>query len=408
MNFTYSKFTHNLSIFFVLVSIFCIQLPTRYMDISLAILFLFWAISGNYTYKFHRIISNPGAIVSLLLFLVIGLSTLFSPELTHESFRAWFRYHGLLFIPIIISLIDENKYRDYAINTFLICSSIVLLISYLKWFGIVPMDFIRTDGNGPVVFRHSISQSIFIAYAIYLIFHKCKNSQNRIQIAWIILMLVFLVNIFAVVDSRSAQISFIAMSGLFLYRYWKVSYLKYLLALFFSLIMISQFDVFKTKPRLFNIQNEIHLARTENQVNSAGYRLELWTNTLLLIKRHPLLGGGAGSLEREYKAFVPADHIVIAPEFANPHSAYILVLQESGLIGLVALFFLYYWHWAVASRLNKQFVYESALKGLIVCFAISSLFNCMLWGGEAKFYYLLAGIFLSAYKPQQQNIKVVY
>lgn len=403
MNFTYSKFTHNLSIFFVLVSIFCIQLPTRYMDISLAILFLFWAISGNYTYKFHRIISNPGAIVSLLLFLVIGLCTLFSPELTHESFRAWFRYHGLLFIPIIISLMDQNKYRDYAINTFLVCSSIVLLISYLKWFGIVPIDFIRRDGNGPVAFRHSISQSIFIAYAIYLIFHKCKNSQNRTQIAWLTLMLIFLANIFLVVDSRSGQISFIAMSGLFLYRYWKASYLKYLLALLFSLIVVSQFDVFKTKLRLFNIQNEIHLAQKENQVNSAGYRLEIWTNTLSLIKRHPLLGGGAGSLEREYKAFVPADHIVTATKFANPHSAYILILQESGLIGLAALFFLYYWHWAVASRLNKQFVYGSALKGLIVCFAFASLFNCMLWGGEAKFYYLLAGVFLSAYMPQHKK-----
>jgi hypothetical protein len=31
----------------------------------------------------------------------------------------------------------------------------------------------------------------------------------------------------------------------------------------------------------------------------------------------------------------------------------------------------------------------------------------MLWGGEAKFYYLLAGIFLSAYKPQQQK-KLAY
>jgi O-antigen ligase len=403
MNFTYSKFTHNLSVFFVLVSVFCIQLPTRYMDISLAILFLFWAISGNYTYKLNKILSNPGAIVSLLLFLVIGLCTLFSPELTHESFRAWFRYHGLLFIPIIISLINENKYRDYAINTFLLASCIVILISYLKWFGIVPIDFIRLDGNGPVAFRHSISQSIFIAYAIYLTFHKYKNSQNRIQIAWLILILIFLANIFVVVDSRSGQISFIAMFGLFLYRYWKASYLKYLLALLLSAIVIFQFDVFRPKLRLFNIQNEIHLAQAEQQINSAGYRLELWSNTLLLVERHLLLGGGAGSLEREYKAFVPTDHIAIATKFANPHSSYILMLQESGLIGLAALIFLYYWHWAIASRLNKQFVYGSALKGLIVCFAISSLFNCMLWGGEAKFYYLLAGIFLSAYKPQQQK-----
>ncbi len=408
MNFIYSKLASNIAIFFVLVSVFCIQLPTRYMDISLAILFLFWAISGNYTYKFHRIISNPGAIVSLILFLVLGLTTLFSSELTHESFRAWFRYHGLLFIPIIISLIDENKYRDYAINTFLISSSIVLSISYLKWFGIVPMDFIRIDGNGPVAFRHSISQSIFIAYAIYLLFHKYKNSQNRIQIAWLILILIFLVNIFVVIDSRSGQISFIALFGLFLYRYWKASYLKYLLALFFSLIIISQFDVFKNKFRLFNIQNEVHLAQREHQVNSAGYRFELWTNTLLLIKRHPLLGGGAGSLEREYKALVPADHIVIAKKFGNPHSAYISIIQESGLIGLAALLFLYYWHWAIASRLNKRFIYGSVLEGLIVCFAISSLFNSMLWGGEAKFYYLLAGVFLSAYKSQQQKIKVAY
>ena len=150
------------------------------------------------------------------------------------------------------------------------------------------------------------------------------------------------------------------------------------------------------------------MAQTEHEVNSAGYRLELWTNTLLIIKRHPLLGGGAGSLEREYKALVPADHIVIAKKFGNPHSAYISIIQESGLIGLAALLFLYYWHWAIASRLNKRFIYGSVLEGLIVCFAISSLFNSMLWGGEAKFYYLLAGVFLSAYKSQQQKIKVAY
>lgn len=404
MNLTYSKFTHNLSIFFVLVSIFCIQLPTRYMDISLGILFIFWAISGNYAYKFRRIISNPGAIVSLILFLVIGLCTLFSPELKNESFRAWFRYHGLLFIPVIISLIDENKYRDYAINTFLICSSIVLLISYLKWFGIVPMDFIRTDGSGPVVFRHSISQSIFIAYAIYLMTLKLKQSGKYTKYAWILAIIFSIFNIFFLVDSRSGQIAMLFSLGLIININWKPQYFKYLLSgsFFLFIILIFQFNSI-SNLKIFNIKNEILLAQNQKQVSSSGQRLELWTNTLALVKKHPFFGGGAGSLEYDYRKYTPEDRIIVAKKFANPHSHFVLFLQETGIVGMYFLFLFWLTHWKIASKLTYQ-PYEVALKGLIVIFIVTSFFNCMFWGGEGKFYYLLAGLFLSAYNKTHKSI----
>jgi O-antigen ligase len=405
MNFIYSKLTSNLAIFFVLVSVFCIQLPTKYLDISLSILFLFWAISGNYTYKFHKIFSNPGAIVSLLLFLVIGLCTLFSTELTHESFRAWFRYHGLLFIPVIISLIDENKFRDYAINTFLVSSCIVLLISYLKWFGIVPMDFIRTDNSGPVAFRHSISQSIFLAYAIYLMAVKLKQSEGYTKYIWMLAIAFSIFNIFFMVDSRSGQLAMLFSLSLLICINWKPQHFKYLLSGSFLLfvILLFQFNSI-SNLKIFNIKNEILLAQNQNQVTSSGQRLELWSNTLALVKKHPFFGGGAGSLEYEYRKYTPEDRIVVAKKFGNPHSHYVLTLQETGIVGLGLFFLFWLTHWKVASKLAYQ-PYEVALKGLIVIFIVTSFFNCMFWGGEGKFYYLMAGLLLSAYNNKHKNVR---
>ena len=405
MNFIYSKFTSNLAIFFVLVAVFCIQLPTRYMDISLSMLFLFWAISGNYTYKFHRVISNSGAIVSLILFLVIGLCTLFSPELTHESYRAWFRYHGLLFIPIIISLIDENKYRDYAINTFLISSSIVLLISYSKWAGILPIDFIRTDGNGPVAFRNSISQSIFIAYAIHLMATKLNQASKYSKFFWILAIVFSMFNIFFVVDSRSGQLAMFFSLALLFYFNWKALNFKYVLTggLLLITLFIFQFNSI-SNLKIFNIKNEILLAQNQNQVTSSGQRLELWSNTLALVKKHPFFGGGAGSLEYEYRKYTPEDRIVQAKKFANPHSHFMLTLQETGIVGLGLFFIFWFTHWKIASKLRYQ-TYEIALKGLVIIFIVTSLFNCMYWGGEGKFYYLFAGLLLSAYSKKHKSLR---
>ena len=105
----YKNITHQLTILFVLLSAFSINLPTRFLDLSLGLLFIFWVISGDFKNKIQRIKENPGALAALGFFIFIGLGVLYSSApLDRAITSGWLRYVGLLSIPIIVSALKEK------------------------------------------------------------------------------------------------------------------------------------------------------------------------------------------------------------------------------------------------------------------------------------------------------------
>lgn len=393
--------------FALLLSIFSIHLPTRFMDVMLVLLFISWALSGDYEAKLNRIRSHIGALSALLLFILLGASMLYASGPFHESLAGWSKYHGLLFIPIVVSMLQKKSERDLAILTYILGALVVTLLSYGKWLGLVPMDFVRHDA-GPgnfIVFRHSISQSIFIALAIYLMMMKAKSSEGLTRMLWIAAYSLSLGDILFLVDSRSAQIAMVLMTSFFLYTHWKRTYIKYIVGLALAGIVTAY--AFSPQMRFMDIGSEIKAAQTEQKITSSGQRLELWTNTWTLVKRHPILGGGVGSLTREYATFIPKERIVTVPDFGNPHNQYLLALQEGGLIGLAIFITFFFYQWKAATMIRETFKKE-AFQGLIITFVVTSLFNCMFWGGEAKCYYLLAGVLLSAYTTKKNKWSLTF
>ncbi len=391
-----------LALFALLLAIFSIHLPTRFMDIMLAFLFIFWALSGDYIAKINSIKSNIGALSAIGLFLVFSLGMLYSTVPLHESFRGWFKYHGLLFIPIAVSILQKKSERDFAILAYILGALLVVLLCYGKWLGFVPSDFVRSEATPsyPVVFRHSISQNIFVAFAIYLMMIKAKSSEGFTQKLWIIASILSLGSILFLVDSRSAQVAMTLMTAFFLYSNWKPYYIKYIAGfLVLGIVMVYSLS---PQMRIMDIGTEIKLAKNEQKITSSGQRLELWTNTWSLIERKPILGGGAGSFVHEYTTYVPKERIVTVPDYNNVHSQYLTILQEFGLVGLGFLIIFFLYQWEAASRIKLADVRQS-FQGLIITYVTTSFFNSMFWGGEAKCYYLMAGVFLSAAAIPKRN-----
>jgi O-antigen ligase len=398
----YKNATHQLTIFFIFFAAFSINLPTRFMDLSLILLFFFWVISGDFENKILRIKNNPGALVALSFFILIGLGVLYSSAPVERAIKSgWFRYNGLLFVPIIVSALKDKKYREYALNAFLFSSMIELFLSYGKWLGFIPLTFDRDAAPGDyVTFKYSIAHNIFLAYAIYLMLIKFFESDTYKKYLWGTLISLSTFNIFYLVDSRTGQLGALAILGLFFYRHLGGANLKkYFLGLIAILIFSIQLN--SSGLRMFNIGNEINIAKTEKINTSAGERIEFWTNTLTLIERHPFLGGGTGSQMTEYET-IPDDKKILLKNGSNPHNHYLLITQELGVIGLIALlaFFAFYWKFASSLTLKSNI---EALQALILLMVISSMFNCMLWAGEGKFFYVLAGILLSSYKFQSNK-----
>jgi O-antigen ligase len=394
---SYLKFTQSATLWLIVVTSFCIALPTTFMSIATVLFMIFWAISGDYKIKFERISSNPAALASIALFCLYAIATLYSSAPWDHRLSFLGKYQKLLLIPLIVSVMYSEKFRQYAINAFLLSMIMVLIISYLKWLGIVPH---HDAGQGYFVFKGRIAHNIMMSFAMFLMMYRALASAGLIRATWIILSMLAGLNILFLVNGRTGQITMMILIVWFTIEVWGVKSLKY----WFGLVLIGMV-LHQTIPgfphsRLTDIQQEISDHQPNGVQTSSGERMEMYKNTITLIKDHPLFGGGTASLGNEYEILAKNKNFTLT-HVTNPHNQFLLTTQELGILGLAMLVLMWLFHWRASYRIIPA--QESiALRGLILTIVIGSLFNSLLLdAGEGKFYCVLAGILLSGYKPNR-------
>lgn len=394
---------HHLLIFLVIFACFSIALPTAFMSIAMGLFVLVWLVSGDYSAKIKLISNNPAALIAAALFCLYGLGMLYSSAAWDMRLAWWLKYHKLLYIPLIISVLTNEKYREYAIQAFLAGMLLVLIISYLKWLGIVPHKDI---GQGYFVFKGRIAHNILMAFAVYLMLKLAVQTAKPYCWLWAIGSMLGFLNIFFLVNGRSGQIILLVLCVWFCWEIWRTKSIKYLFGGAVALLLILSALPNAGDFRLTQITQEIANHKPNEAQTSSGTRLEFYNNSLTLIKLNPLFGAGTGSFEFEYKQLAETQQ-TLATYVPNPHNEFLLTWQELGLLGLFLLIVLFASQWNASHRIfkgqNHSMVDGYALRGLILTMTIGSLFNSLLLdAGEGKFYCVMAGVLLSAYQPAKK------
>ncbi len=396
----YVTIMHQLLIFLAIFACFSIALPTAFMSIAMGLFVLVWLISGHYVEKIKRIFRHPAAIIAIALFCLYGIGMFYSNAPWDMRLAWWLKYHKLLYIPLIISVLTNEKYREYAIKAFLAGMLLVLIISYLKWLGIVP----HTDiGQGYFVFKGRIAHNILMAFAVYLMLKLTVQTAKPYCWLWAIGSMLGFLNIFLLVNGRSGQIILLVLCVWFCWEIWRIKSIQYLFAVAAALLLILSAVPNAGDFRLTQITQEIANHKPNEAQTSSGTRLEFYKNSLTLIKHNPLFGAGTGSFEFEYKQLAQTQQ-TLATYVPNPHNEYLLTWQELGLLGLFLLLVLFATQWKASHHLLKSQNYSMvdgyALRGLIITMTVGCLFNSLLLdAGEGKFYCVVAGVLLSAYQP---------
>ena len=90
----------------------------------------------------------------------------------------------------------------------------------------------------------------------------------------------------------------------------------------------------------FGFESLQTFASKPNVITSWGIRLNLWRNTLILVKEHPLLGVGLGDFHAEMRRMAADGESWSkgVAQFGHAHSIYFDPLANGGLIGLFATF----------------------------------------------------------------------
>lgn len=390
----YISFTQTAAIYVIILACFSVNLPTAFMSIASGLFFIFFLISGDYKLKFKRMYENPGSAIAIAFLIAYGIGLTYSSASNQNAFAFFLKYDKLLFIPILVGLLTKEKHRKYCINAFLICSIIVLIISYLKWLGVYPHNDV---GEGFSVYKGRIAGSIIMSFSAYLMLLRAKNTKGSHRLFWILASLLAIGNVLFLVNGRTGQVTLVALLIWFSHEHLGLKALKYWIAILVLGMTFHYFNPNYPNSRLTSISAELASeSKNTGAQTAAGLRLEFYKNTLTLIKKHPLFGGGTGSLENEY--FLLVDNTsIITKRVPNPHNQYLLTTQELGLVGLVLLLTFWLTHWWQSYNLTST-EYGTALRGLIITISVGSIFNSLLLdASEGKFYCLIAGVLLSGF-----------
>ena len=380
------SFLQQSTLWLLIAASFSINLPVGFGSVTLGLFLILWAVSGAYKTKFALVANNPGALVALAFLGLYALGTTYSSASWHDALHYLLKYAKFIVIPLAVGALLSDRYRQYALNAFLISLILYLVVSYLNWFGLVPLRYIH--------------HGTYLAFGFYMMLRNARKTAGHHRTTWIILAALTLFDLIFITDVRTGVVTSFVLFLIFAVETWGLKGLMYLGGLLLITLVLFKLVPGAAHSRLYGMHAEV-----QSNATSAGIRAEMYTNTLKLIKTHPVFGGGTGSLQGEYTKLIADDPHVIARRITNCHNQYLMTAHELGVVGLLLLLAFWGVHWWQSYQLT-QVEHGHLLRALIVNTSVGSLLNSLLLdSGDGRMYCILAGVLLSGYLHKPGSLK---
>lgn len=373
---------------------FSVPISVALDNVLLLAVLILWLISANFREKYAIIRKNPVALAALALFGMLAIGMAYGSASLHDALGTLGKYIDLMYVPIFITLFRDEKSRRYALTAFVLSMLLTLLLSYLLWLGILHGNsVVRGFAENPYVFKLHITQSFFMSFAFLILATWCFNETNRWRrILWGALALLALVNVLFMLQGR---IGYIVLPVLLIYLFIsKLGHKGLLIGIAASSLLgsIAYYGSAEFHKRIDVAASELahwHPGQATGISDSIGNRLEFYSNTLKIIREHPLFGVGTGGFDQAYAAQV-ANTTMRATH--NPHNEFLLIMVQTGVPGSLLLLLLFSVQWRAASRFQENY----PAHGLVLAMISGCLFNSFLLDhAEGLFFAWMTGVLFS-------------
>ncbi len=320
---------------------------------------------------------NPLVLVSIGFFLVACFGCFYGEATYSEKLSTLEKYSKFLFFPILIVGFYNSKFRYKALNTYLAIMTLVLIISFLKWTGLLKFGNRGLD----YIFYNHIITGLMMCFAAYISACLAFSSERKITPLYVLLLIMFTFQIFFLSEGRTGYIIYVIIMSIFLLQILplRTAILGVLTGLLIILAIYYKSPV--VHNGINNIFNDIVLFNNNNKETPIGQRLQFHQFSKKLLYRNPIFGNGTSGFAHAFKVEKPV--LSWGPNLAEPHSQYWLILSEFGLFGFI-IFVLF---------LGTLFRAITKLKDMRMI-AIG-LFSIFLFGNltDSLFYYSSTGVF---------------
>ncbi|MDH3319510.1 MAG: O-antigen ligase family protein [Betaproteobacteria bacterium] len=382
---------------------FSIPISTALDGVLVVALLLCWAASGRFREKWAAVRGNALAIAPCALFLLYVAGSAYSVGSTSDVQYALGKASRLLLIPGLISLQPGKRYQERALQAFKAAVVLTLVLSFLIWLGLMPEGVFaeRTHFN-PVVFKLKITHGVlmaFGAFAFALQAREAADLRSRMLPALLAGLAAF--NVLFMVWGRTGQLVLMALALYFLLTTYGRRGL--LAAAAAGLVIGGTAYLVPSSSLHLRAQatiKEFEDWRAGKPDRLANTRLEAWTNSAQIVRKHPFVGVGTGGFGAAYAKQVEGTSM---PPLGQPENQYLLTTVQLGVVGLAALLALFAVQWHRASQLATRRDTDLA-RALVITMVVGCVFNSFLLDHtEALFYGWLSGLLFAGLRPREES-----
>ncbi|PCJ29073.1 MAG: hypothetical protein COA99_19890 [Moraxellaceae bacterium] len=363
--------------YYYLILFFAFIMPLSRALVSLFVILLpiIWIYEGDFKRKWQEIKSSK-FLLAIILFTFYSSISFFWSENILEALNQirLFSYFILIFV-IATSL--QPKYIPQIITSFLMGMFVSEIIAYGVFFEL--WTFKNATVQNPSPFMIHIDYSVFLAITSILLLNRLISSKYTLneKILFAFFFCTVTGNLF-LATGRTGQVALIAGIIVMTLLHFKLTLKSLVLSLF---LIGSIYTTAYTLSNSFKIRTAQAYSNIEGIINmnfnsSWGIRAAFWITTYDILKEHPL-GVGIGDFQDETAKIIEKKKYTFldssTKEFIStnhPHNEFLLILLQTGIIGLVLFFYMIY-------QLYQLQIKDKELKELSILFLTIYFVSCM-------------------------------
>lgn len=382
-----------------------LPLSTAATNLFAVLGFLLWALSGQWTPALRAVADQPVAWLGCALFALLALGILWSLVPPAQAADALLKYRELLLFGVAVFVFPDARWRSRLLGAFFAGALVLLALSFTLSLGLFTFVDERgfSSAENAVLLKNPITHGLIMSLLAYGSAVLAMRHTGGRRWALALVALLAAVNVFFAVQGRTGYVVLAALTLWLAHARWSWKGLV-AAAVGLALVLAAAYQwapAFQTRVLQAAQEARDYRVQAHPGETSIGSRLHFWKRSAEWLSTHPVLGAGTGGwVEAFYAATKGDDAFMHNRERNHPHNEYVHLAVQLGPLG-AALFVAML---VVAFRRARLLHGERALlaQGLVLAFAIGSLFNDFLFDTtEGHLWALLGGaLFAAAPRPE--------
>lgn len=341
-------------------------------NIAAVVMLLAFIAAPSSLLRLRRACHQPLGRAAIVFLMVLLLAVTWSTAPFLVALNAWAGWRHFLLLFIALAIFDTRASKLLFASIFVSAASAGALASFLQFdFGAAQ---VTSDVAGGIILRNHVTQGMALTagalLALVLLMHARRGSWQ--QWAYGAAAVLMVANVVFVAYARSAYLalaitSLVAALGIARQRA-RLAAVGALIVLMCGAVWLSPL----ISQRIERALQEVRETHSSAVITPMGIRPVMWETAVSIVREAPLIGHGLGSFPEQYRRVVTQRYTGWkATLTADPHNQYLLILAETGLLGLAA--FSWFLFSAIRQRVRGPFGVIGI--ALLLAWSLTSLFS---------------------------------